>query len=571
MDRFGNLNSVSGDGVMNTAGWRRGLGYCDAQCPKDPRFVQGAGYNKDHVLASCCPEMEPDCGAACDRAGADINTFRESGPGHALYDMLDVSAPFKINTSFITDNGHPNGTLDIVQIFSQNGEQKGRLSFADRFKAAKSEGFRPEDEFATVYGGLAQMGEAIRGNMNWSLDCRLDSCHTNKTIYQCSEHEKFDESVWAQASAVKPGIWRGPADHFPDYDTSYKTKDVFFNYDGIPALIRSQVRFGCRGCETASSICDCSGVPYKFTVSNIEDRHPFRDCCCWGSQAKHRLIPDQPEPTEAPNDNQNSRPNLIWTILLPTVGAVVVAACCAFLCCYACNEDSSRCSRMSFLVHRKAAVKAKRSLAPANQVAKATASETAGCEFGWNEGFHGEPYLRLWIAGAVWVTKSSSVGADPSTYEMMQKVKTLQKRLISKTEEAVEKDLAIQEKEKLYLEMRNLLDKQPSSEVVEEVGKQQNNLKEKTKQMKAMAAELNMYHAQLSDYKEEIERVTKELQDTKRRYFEQRHREQLLKDQKVRGADPTPPVLTSSSRSSLGDEVRSCPLPGIRGARRAAG
>eukprot|EP00933_Yihiella_yeosuensis_P045143 TRINITY_DN40466_c0_g1_i1.p1 TRINITY_DN40466_c0_g1~~TRINITY_DN40466_c0_g1_i1.p1 ORF type:complete len:848 (+),score=250.48 TRINITY_DN40466_c0_g1_i1:109-2652(+) len=121
-------------------------------------------------------------------------------------------------------------------------------------------------------------------------------------------------------------------------------------------------------------------------------------------------------------------------------------------------------------------------------------------------------------------------GSDPQTYEMMQKVKTLQKRLIAKTEEAVEKDLAIQEKEKLYLEMRNLLSKQPGPEVVEEVGKQQTNLKEKTKQMKAMAAELNMYHAQLNDYKDEIERLTKELQDTKRRYFEQRHREQLLKD-----------------------------------------
>jgi len=92
-------------------------------------------------------------------------------------------------------------------------------------------------------------------------------------------------------------------------------------------------------------------------------------------------------------------------------------------------------------------------------------------------------------------------GSDPSPFEMMQKVKTLQKRLISKTEEAVEKDLALQEKEKLYLEMRNLLSKQPGPEVVEEVGKQQNNLKEKTKQMKAMAAELNMYHAQLNDYK----------------------------------------------------------------------
>mmetsp|Transcript_175121 Transcript_175121/g.556208 ORF Transcript_175121/g.556208 Transcript_175121/m.556208 type:complete len:150 (-) Transcript_175121:23-472(-) len=121
-------------------------------------------------------------------------------------------------------------------------------------------------------------------------------------------------------------------------------------------------------------------------------------------------------------------------------------------------------------------------------------------------------------------------GADPKMNEIIQKVKTLQKRLISKTEEAVEKDLALQEKEKLYYEMRNLLSKQPGPEVVAEVAKQQTGLKEKTKTMKAMAAELNMYHAQLNDYKDEIERLTKELQDTKRRYFEQRHREQLIKD-----------------------------------------
>merc|ERR1719261_519194 len=121
-------------------------------------------------------------------------------------------------------------------------------------------------------------------------------------------------------------------------------------------------------------------------------------------------------------------------------------------------------------------------------------------------------------------------GADPAMCETIQKVKTLQKRLISKTEEAVEKDLAIQEKEKLYLEMRNLLQKQPGPEVVEEVAKQQQSLKERTKGMKSMAAELNIYHAQLNDYKDEIERLTKELQDTKRRYFEQRRREQLLQD-----------------------------------------
>jgi hypothetical protein len=35
-------------------------------------------------------------------------------------------------------------------------------------------------------------------------------------------------------------------------------------------------------------------------------------------------------------------------------------------------------------------------------------------------------------------------GSDPSTYEMIQKIQTLQKRLIGKTEEVVEKDLLIQ-------------------------------------------------------------------------------------------------------------------------------
>merc|ERR1712159_12529 len=121
-------------------------------------------------------------------------------------------------------------------------------------------------------------------------------------------------------------------------------------------------------------------------------------------------------------------------------------------------------------------------------------------------------------------------GSDPATYEMIQKVKTLQKRLIDKTEEAVEKDLAIQDKEKAYLALRGILERQPSREVVEQVSQQQHELKDKTKQMKAIAAELNMYHAQLNDYRDEIERLTRELQDMKRKYFEQRRREQLLKD-----------------------------------------
>jgi hypothetical protein len=45
--------------------------------------------------------------------------------------------------------------------------------------------------------------------------------------------------------------------------------------------------------------------------------------------------------------------------------------------------------------------------------------------------------------------------------------------------------------------------------------------------MKAMASELNMFQAQVMEYKYEIERLTRELQDSKRKYFEQKRREQV--------------------------------------------
>ena len=44
--------------------------------------------------------------------------------------------------------------------------------------------------------------------------------------------------------------------------------------------------------------------------------------------------------------------------------------------------------------------------------------------------------------------------SDPGTYELIQKVQTLQNRLIQKTEEVVEKELMIQDKEKQYVELK---------------------------------------------------------------------------------------------------------------------
>lgn len=121
-------------------------------------------------------------------------------------------------------------------------------------------------------------------------------------------------------------------------------------------------------------------------------------------------------------------------------------------------------------------------------------------------------------------------GTDPDSWEMILKIQTLQKRLIKKTEEVVNKDLSLQEKDKIYQELKNVLARQPGPEVAEQLSIYQQNLKEKTRQMKAMAAELNMYQAQVNEYKYEIERLTKELQDNKRRYFDQKKKEKMMKE-----------------------------------------
>ena len=87
----------------------------------------------------------------------------------------------------------------------------------------------------------------------------------------------------------------------------------------------------------------------------------------------------------------------------------------------------------------------------------------------------------------------------------------MQKRLIKKTEEVVQRDVEVQEKEKLYDEIKQLLARKPGPELSEQLTIYQQNLKEKTSQTKRMAAELNMYEASVNEYKYEIERLTREL------------------------------------------------------------
>eukprot|EP00434_Breviolum_minutum_P001356 symbB.v1.2.001189.t1/scaffold50.1/size381796/4 len=286
----------------------------------------------------CDTSTNANCAAECDGNGADVNTFRDGGPGHALFNNVDVTLPFTVTTRFITNNGMPNGTLiEIEQELYQAGRSY-KTALTDQSAAETAKHFRAANKFGEVYGGLKQMGESLHngmvlvialwsdpGTLAWGF--MLDSCDANKTVYDCAKNHEFNDIVWEEANQVQPGIWRGPVDYYPDFATSFQTKDVAFNWAGIPPSIKRQVQFNCKGCETKTAPCDCASVPYALTVSNIKVKHT--------APSEQQPI----EPGKTPGQGGGGSNSLMMTILVPMGIALGVAACVAFLCCYVCSED----------------------------------------------------------------------------------------------------------------------------------------------------------------------------------------------------------------------------------------
>jgi cellulose 1,4-beta-cellobiosidase len=221
MPHDGGLNEFSG----NNAGANYGTGYCDAQCPRDIKFINGeansegwhgspsdpnAGTGK---YGACCMEFDiweansisqaftahpcsndsamrcdtsagNDCGntdrysGVCDRDGCDFATFRNGdetfyGPGGNF--QVDTTMPFTVVTQFITDDGTDNGTVNeirrkyvqggkVIETPSTtiNGQQYNSLS--DDFCSAVKQDFQDVDQF-TAKGGISQMSKAFEDGM----------------------------------------------------------------------------------------------------------------------------------------------------------------------------------------------------------------------------------------------------------------------------------------------------------------------------------------------------------------------------------------------------------------------
>ena len=71
-----------------------------------------------------------------------------------------------------------------------------------------------------------------------------------------------------------------------------------------------------------------------------------------------------------------------------------------------------------------------------------------------------------------------------------------------------------------------MLEKNPGPEVSQQLQLYQQTLRDKTKQMKSMASELNMYQSQIAENRLESDRLSRELQEVKKKYYLQKKREQ---------------------------------------------
>ncbi|KAF9563852.1 cellobiohydrolase I [Agrocybe pediades] len=239
----------------NKAGAKYGTGYCDSQCPKDIKWINGEANAEGWTPSSsdanggngkygtCCNEMDiweansistaytphpctvtgpyrcegAECntptdryGGICDPDGCDFNSYRQGdrdfyGPGK----VVDTKKKMTVVTQFITNDGTANGRLvEIRRIYIQDGKviQNSKTnipgmdaydSITDDYCVDQKTAFGDVDSF-NLKGGMKGMEDGLRNGMVLSLSI-WDDHHSNM--------------LWLDSTyptdSTKPGAARG--------------------------------------------------------------------------------------------------------------------------------------------------------------------------------------------------------------------------------------------------------------------------------------------------------------------------------------------------------------------------
>jgi hypothetical protein len=115
-------------------------------------------------------------------------------------------------------------------------------------------------------------------------------------------------------------------------------------------------------------------------------------------------------------------------------------------------------------------------------------------------------------------------GIDPDALEMHYKINLLQKRLIAKTEECVEKEITIQDITKEAANLKRIVNKKPTLEIEEAIRIYKQMLQENSVKMKSIIAERNYYETQVEELKDEVRRDKKDITEYQMKLAEMKNR-----------------------------------------------
>ncbi|KAK0629147.1 glycoside hydrolase [Bombardia bombarda] len=254
MDEDGGLSKYSG----NKAGAKYGTGYCDAQCPRDLKFINGEANNANWKessndpnagaggYGSCCTEMDiweansistaytphpcktvgqhrcsgDDCGGTysetryagtCDPDGCDFNSFRQGVKDFYGPDMtVNTKKKMTVVTQFIKGS---NGQLsEIKRFYVQDGkvipnsestiDGNPGNSITPEFCEKQKIAFGDDDVFKAT-GGFAQFSKGVAAPM--VLVMSLWDDHFANMLW-------LDSTFPVESSPDEPGKGRGTCD-----------------------------------------------------------------------------------------------------------------------------------------------------------------------------------------------------------------------------------------------------------------------------------------------------------------------------------------------------------------------
>lgn len=249
MDQDGGLSKYSG----NKAGAKYGTGYCDAQCPRDIKFINGIanieGWNGSSSdpnagvgkMGTCCSEMDvweankistaftphpctklgqhmcegDSCGGTysadryggtCDADGCDFNAYRMGDKSfYGEGKTVDTTKKLTVVTQFLTNSA---GELsEIKRFYAQDGKvipnSESRIagvsgnSITDAFCEAQKTAFGDLKDFQKK-GGMVRMGEDMK---NMVLVMSIWNDHHANMLWL--------DSTYPVDAAGRPGAERG--------------------------------------------------------------------------------------------------------------------------------------------------------------------------------------------------------------------------------------------------------------------------------------------------------------------------------------------------------------------------